>query len=287
MSQAPETLQAVAIGLSLRIEPTAHGVIPDAVSFETGCTRQQASDPDLYVYEHHGDGFSQRDPGALTSFYEDLLLGRPMPITFVVNKVDIDTVLALLLFGQRQLAVAPYMMELVAYVDWIHRYGVSMRAHVPPDVSNFLRFALRYLDGGVGSMVDTGRRIERVLDWFADYARDRILPQGPAEVPEPETLEYGTDGFVVARCIHQDLFEGWTCLFRHGHLKGVLWGPEGQVMLARKGPYVAFDLDVYERLLSAADQKPWARLGSELLLSPPGGTQIPENILLGLVTRSV
>src|SRR5215831_14816074 len=99
--------------LNVRIESALTGPIESAVSFETGLTRRQLQEN--IAYEHHGEDFSPDDKGALPSFFEDLLLGRPMPPTFATRSIqDVDTLVAIALFLHRDLATHPNTPGFVA-----------------------------------------------------------------------------------------------------------------------------------------------------------------------------
>jgi hypothetical protein len=281
------------IDLNVSIHPDNPAVMEDAVTFECGASRAQAADPDLYVYEHHGEGFGQVDPGALTSFFEDLVLGRPLPTKFVTRNIqDVDTILAMTLFLQRDLAIAPVMPGLVYAVDLVHRRGLPMLAHVDRDLGLFLRFLrLTLPDKATGE--ELGRGVQSAVGLVRDYVLEGRFPDTQFAWPVVRVLETGTTGFVMATVDPPLLLEGWVELFRQGYLRGFLVGPDRDgcrtVLAARKSVFTPFGLEQAGSLLNELEQAcgssgRW-RSDGDWLWGPPEGTRIRVSDLLQVFIR--
>ena len=85
--------------LRVLIEPALPAVIKDTVAFETGGSRSDTCSRDFLVDEHHGKEFSPEHQGALSRFFEDVALGRKIPMTFATHEIrDVDTTLAIAIF---------------------------------------------------------------------------------------------------------------------------------------------------------------------------------------------
>lgn len=272
------------IQLSVVIDPSVSVLVPDSIMYETGASRAQAADPDLFVYEHHGEGFSVADPGALTSFYEDLTRGRALPLRFCTRQVhDVDTLLALCLFLRRDLALSPRMAPLVAQVDLVHRRGFPWLAHLDIDLCRLLR-SLRALFPGNLSKAAQGRNLSLGLEWLEGYLVGDTLPDlAPWVTSYPVVESVGTGGFVVARTDTPHALESWVELYRMGYLRGVLWLPGGVALVGRKSACVPLDLEQAALLLSDQEGRPW-RLEGDWLWSP-GPTVLPESAILFTLTR--
>jgi hypothetical protein len=68
-------------------------------------------------------------------------------------------------------------------------------------------------------------------------------------------LDIGTQGFCVATQDETDLEAGWIELYRQGYLRGVLWGPAGTCLVARKSTWLTFDLtSAYMALMGAGGE---------------------------------
>lgn len=276
------------IDLQVVVSPDVPAVLPEAVTFECGASRQEVSSSATYAYEHHGAEFTQEDPGALTMFFEDLVLGRPLPLKFATRSIqDVDTLVALALFLQRDLAVQPTTPAFVAVVDLVHRRGVPLLGHLDRDLGGFLRFLRRLFPEGLARQ-ELGDRLGAAVAYIRDYLVDGRLPSVDLSWPEVRVMQTGTNGFVLAQTTGP-LVEGWVELYRQGHLKGVLLGALGAASLARKSVWVGFDLEralgVLNALEEAAMGLPEWRLEGDFLLGPPGGSQIRPTDLLQLAIR--
>jgi hypothetical protein len=274
------------------IEPRVTPIVEGALTFEAGASREQAADPALYVYEHHGEGFGQADPGALTSFFEDLILGRPLPLVFATPAIrDVDTLFAIALFLHRELAIAPAMPGLVAQVDLVHRRGLPVLGHVGGDFARFLRLLRQYFPVGL-SKADMGERLTTGVGWIRDYVLQGALPALGKPLAEARIIQRGSDGFVVAET-SGDLLEAWVTLFSKGHLRGLLVTPEREgrrrVLGARKSFFCAFDLALAARLFNevetAMGEKPTWRAEGDWLWGPSVGTTILVPHLVEVLIR--
>ena len=278
--------------LKVLIEPTLPAVVPFAIAYETGATLEEVKpDPDRFVYEHHGEGFSPETPGALTRFYEDVSLGRTLPVTFATHRIkDVDTVVALALFMNRDLVLIPSMVGLVAQIDLAHRRPV-MLAHLDPHMVCFIRMLRTFFPQNINRS-ELGSRIETAASWIRGYVTEGTFPALGKGLPEVTVLDKGTGGFVVAETAG-DLLEGWTVLFSHGYVRGVLVGPEREglrrVMAARKSVYVALNLTLAAKLLNDVETAmgtppEWACHG-DTLTSPSKGTLLTLTHMLEVFLR--
>jgi hypothetical protein len=278
--------------LRVFVDSKAPSVLQDAVTFETGATRAEVSDPKLWTYEHHGEGFGQTDPGALTSFFEDLILGRPLPLKFVTHGVkDVDTLVAMAAFTFRDVVLHPRMASFVSKVDLVHRRGFPILAHIEPDEVRFLRLLRGFFPDGL-SRREEGERLHTALGWIQDYVLRSQYPALGTLLPEVRILTRGTDGWVLG-LTDGTLIEGWLELYRQGYLKGVLFGSRVEdkptVLVARKSFYVAFDLDMAAQRLNeleviAGASASWAVSG-DWLWGPPEGTSILASHVVEILVR--
>lgn len=266
--------------------------MPDALSFETGLTRAQAADPTLYAYEHHGKEFTATDPGALTAFYEDLILGRPLPLKFTTPSIKLDTLFAITLFLHRGLATHPAMPGLVAQVDLVHRRGLAMYGHLEPDVTRFFRLMGALFPSGL-SKDEEGERLRQAVEWVHGFISNGTLPHLGPEFPQPSILNIGTNGFVLASTTSADTHAAWVELYRQGYLRGLLLGPDvhgrRQVLASRKSVFVDFNLTRAAAILNDMEQvsgeaPEW--VADELWLkSPPDGTCLLASHMMEVFLR--
>jgi hypothetical protein len=274
------------------IDPSFSGPVPDAVAFETGATIADLSDPGKLCYEHHGPEFSPLSPGALTRFYEDLILGRPMPLDFAIRKVsDIDTVMAAALFLKRDLAIHPSAPGMVAGIDLVHRHGIACVGHLEGSLGLFLGLLRGYLPDRQGKQ-EAAEKLVKMVEWIHAYMLAGELPHLGMSWPEVHVLDHGTAGFVLAET-RGDLMAGWVELYRQGFLRGLLIGPDvagrRKVVASRKSAYVAFDLGKAAFILNGLEQAmgelpDWTVEGG-WLRSPGDGTLILVSHILEVLLR--
>ncbi len=280
------------IEFNAKIAPDLPSIVPEAISFETGATRSQAADPALFVYEHHGTEFSQADPGALTSFFEDLILGRPLPLTFATRQIrDIDTIFALALFFDRTLAIHPAMPGIVAAADLVHRRGAAILGHIDADLGRFFRVLRSYFPEEGLSKRELGERLTKSVGWIKDFMDGRPPVLG-VPWPEVRVLDIGTNGFVLAETLGS-LPSGWVELYRKGFLRGLLVGPDRDsrraVLVARKSTYVDFDLTTAASILNEVEltigEMPEWRADLLWLWGPEEGTLLRITEILEILKR--
>lgn len=277
---------------NVEINSDLPAVIENALCFETGATRKQAADSELWVYEHHGEEFGWADPGALTCFFDDLIHGRPMPVKFVSKALrDTDVLVALALHQNPTLVVCPNALKIVTATDLVHRRGAVGMAHVDPELTQFFRF-LRALFPKSISKRGFETAITQGVEYIQDYIGNDRLPQMGAEPEPPTILDRGSRGFVVAET-HGSLGEAWVHLFRSGFLRGVVFGPDRggrrHVLGARKGPFVELRLDAAARLLNDVERAmgdlPEWKSDALWLYGPPDGTSALVTHMLEALVR--
>jgi hypothetical protein len=215
----------------------------------------------------------------LPTFYGDLLMGRPFPLTLVTRKIDsVGKVLTLALFLHRDLAIHPKMASLVAAGSLVDQLQLAGLAHIDPTLARFFQFLMSYLPPSL-SQTDLQIRLVTVVSWIRDYLLEDRFPALPPAPPAPRILDTGTNGFVLAEC-DGSLEDGWIELYRQGYLRGLLFGPDRKgrrrVLAARKSPFLALDLRKAAEILNEAENamgepSGWVTDGI-WLEGPPEGT---------------
>lgn len=282
--------------LNVRIEKGLPPIVPGAISFETGSARADLDVPDVFAYEHHGADFTSSDRGALPMFFEDLIMGRAMPLTLATPSIqDVDTLVAIALFLHRDLATHPATPELVYSVDFVHRLGLPALAHIEESKARFLS-AMRghFPEKGLGQR-ELSARVTSAVGWIREYIHEgKLPPLGLVPRSEVRILNQGTNGFVVA-VTKESLWDGWVELYRLGFLRGVLVeyapGDRQRVLIARKSHMVRFDLVTAARALNqieiAMGELPeWTVTKDGLWLAgPEQGTLLLLQQTLEILTR--
>ena len=278
--------------LSVLVDKGVPVLSPDTLSFETGATPDQVRSVPACAYEHHGEGFHPDAPGALQRLYEDMLLGRPLPLRFATRAIGgFDTVFAVTLFLHRETAIAPGTPATIATVDAAHRIGLPYLSHLDPA---FTRFLMR-----LGSLFPpnlskgaTGENLRLTVGWVREYLMEGKLPHVGGASPALRVLDTGTNGFLFGMA--DEVSSGaWMEAFRLGFLRGLIVGPEQEgrrhVLAARKSPYLDFDLGQAAQALNemerAMGEPPEWRSDPLWLSGPPGGTFILPSDLLRLFLR--
>jgi hypothetical protein len=271
------------------VDPGQPALVDNTICFETGALVSQVGP---MVYEHHGKDFNPRSTGALTQFFEDLICGTPLPLNFTTHEVrGPDTILAITLFLNRDLALNPATLGLVYGVDLVHRFGPSMLAHLDPTIAGFLRSFNKFFPDTL-SKIDRGERIGTAVQWIREYLIDGRIPNIGSSLPEVRVLDVGTNGFVLAETSKPSV-EAWEVLYRLGHLRGVLIGEPiedsipilGSRKSERAWPNLSHcipflnDLDVISGGVSG-----W-RLDGDFVHSPAVGTKILVSHLLEVFLR--
>lgn len=245
----------MALDLNICIAKDLPAIVPDAVSFETGASKAQINDPNNLAYEHHGEGFSSYDRGALPSFYEDLLLGRAMPLTLATKALqDIDTLTAIALWLHRDLSTHPGTASFIYTVDFVHRLGFPALAHIEENLARFFTVLRNYFPEKGISQREFSERLTTAVGWIREYIHNGAFPTlGPAPNSNIRVLDLGSTGFVLAET-KWNLWDGWAELYRQGFLRGAIVhvGKEDrrQVLIARKSLYVPFNLSMASRILN-------------------------------------
>jgi hypothetical protein len=248
----------------------------ESVLFERGSTPDKLG---LGVYEHHGEGYDSFTPGALTRLFEDLVIGTKLPLSFSTPTLNApDTILAIALFMGRDLLLLPATPGLVYGVDLAHRFGPQLLAHLDPIVSGFFKAFPRFFTPNLTNQ-EIGERVSTMIQWTREYLTEGKYPNLSAAAPEVRVLDVGTNGFVLAEALIVSV-DAWEVLYRDGHLRGVILGPEVEgrrrVLASRKNeraweglPRVVPFLNELETL-SNGDSK-WSCEG-DFVYSPSVGT---------------
>ena len=266
------------------IGPETPVVSAEAVCFETGAKLQNLGPG---VYEHHGEGFNQFSTGALTRLFEDLIIGTQLPLTFVTRAVQgPDTILAIALFLKRDLLILPATPGLVYGVDLAHRLGPQLLSHLDPIISGFFKAFPRFFTPNLTKR-DVGERISTMVQWVGEYLTDGKIPNLWKSAPEVRVLDVGTNGFVLAEALDLSL-DAWEVLYRDGHLRGVLLGPEvdgrRKVVASRKNERswegLPKSIPFLNELESLSGGVPEWKYESDFVYSPTVGTNILISHLL-------
>lgn len=232
--------------LAVIVDKAVPVIATDTISFETGASPAQVREVALHAYEHHGEGFTADTPGALQRFYEDLLLGRPMPLRFATRGIaDFDVLFAVALFLHRDLIIQPNTPATIAMVDAAHRIGLPYIAHLDPGFGRFLRRLRVYFPSDLGKR-EIGERMTQAVEWVREYILDGRLPHLGNDSHSLRVIDQGTRGFVFAQA-EGPLLDAWLDAFRRGFLRGFIVGPDREggrrnVLAARKSPYVSLNL---------------------------------------------
>jgi len=279
------------VDFQVLVDPSLPPVVPDAISFETGTTPAQASDRDLYVYEHHSDGFTAEHQGALTRYFEDLALVRRMPPIFATRSVrDVDTIFAITLFLNRDLVLVPGLVGRIAQIELAHRRGIAMLGHLDPYMVGFIRLLRGLFPDGLAKR-ELGVRINTACSWVRDIVTEGAFP-AVAQLPRVDVLERGSGGFVAAETAG-DLVEGWVVLFADGYTRGVIVGPEQsgrrKVVAARKSAHVTFNISLAAKLLNdvetAMGEPPSWEVKADWLFGPSKGSLLTVPHMLEVFLR--
>lgn len=274
-------------------EPKAPPLVDGYVTYETGATPEQATNPHLFTYEHHTEGFGLAGPGALTCLYEDLSLGRVMPPSLVVNRInDLDTLVAATLFLHRGLLTLPLTVGFVAQVDLVHRRGYTFIGHLDPDLGRFVRLLRAYFPTEL-TPSEVNARLPTAVGWIVEYLKEGKYPSLGAPFPLTTVYETGPYGFVVAET-KGSLPEGWFDLYRKGYSQGVLFGPRVNgtllpVLISRKSAFVPLNIEHAAFLLNEGEQAlggapRWAIHGDWLWSPPEGSLQLATRIVETLLS---
>lgn len=226
----------------------------------------------------------------VATFFRDLILGRPLSLTFVAKELEtFGTILAITLFLHRDLAIHQDTPAFLAATN-LADHGIIGLAHIERDLSAFFKFIRQYL----ASAKNQKQALESVVGWVRDYIQEKRLPPSTQAKDLPRILDVGTDGFVLASYDGPNLLEGWEELFRQGHLRGVViqsceenrW----RVIGARKSGYLSLDLGKAAEAFNEAERAmgepaEWQVQGN-WLLGPPGGTYLTVAALLKVMVRA-
>lgn len=233
---------------------------------------------------------------ALSDFFRDLVMGRPLPLTFATREVRrIDTLIAIALFLHRDLAIEPTMLTLIVSAELVGQFPHAGLAHIDRDLSRFFRLLSGYLPSGL-TRTEQHERLTTAVEWIRDYVLAGSMPALPREVPSPRVLDRGTNGFVVAEMSslkYLDLELGWIDLYRQGFLRGVLFGAVRDerrlVLVAKKGDFLTFDLEKARSVLNEAEQAmgdpPSWEVRENWLRGPEEGTLLLPSMVLDVLLR--
>lgn len=226
-------------------------------------------------------------------FYQELISGRPLPMTFWTPAVhDEWTLVALALFLHRDLAIQPSVPSLLALRPFLTAFPVWGGAHVDRDLGRFLGFLRAFVPQGL-TQQDMGDRVGSAVGWIRSYLLDGTLPQMPDSFKGVRVLDRGSNGFVLAESLGQDLEGDWVELFRLGHLRGLLLGQPSErsrpMLIARKTPWATLNLEQAESALNELEiamggDPEWA-IDGDRIKSPSAGSILAVSHVLAVLTR--
>lgn len=231
---------------------------------------------------------------ALTEFYVDLLQGRPFPLKLVTREVQtIGRLVAVTVFLRRELAINPVMPGLIAAANLVDQLGLVGLAHIDRDLGRFFKLLTAYLPPNL-SRKEQQIRIATTVGWVYQYVFEGQLPALPVEPEPPRPFEYGSNGFVLAEAVAgASLEDGWVELYRAGYLRGALFSPPREdrrcVLVARKSPFLAFDLRKAAEVLNEAEaamgEPPGWLADEQWLRGPQEGTLLPIAAITQVLVR--
>lgn len=256
--------------IELIIDPGAEVGTPGSLSFEMGPSEAP------WCYD-------ALEPGALTSLYEDLALGAPLPLRFVTHGIrGPHTIVAMGLFTQRDLLLHPGTSALVYNAELYRRHGVPAGSHMALETYRLLRFLSEYCPPDSSRSL-LAERLPVAFGWLRDTLEERPPHLGESP-PSPIVRNVGTNGFVVAEGVPEE--DVWVELYRNGYLRGVVFGPDQKVLISAKSPRVGWPLErVMQRLnLLEPNGRNWILRGS-FVQSPAGGTEVSYSTILEALLR--
>jgi hypothetical protein len=219
--------------------------------------------------------------GDLSGFFADLIMGRPFPLKLVVRDIhSLGTLVSIVLFLRRDVALQPAAASLVTAVNMFERWGVAGLAHVEPDLARGLLLLSNFVPSGL-SRKDQEDRLALAINWIADYVLKGDLPVMPPEPEPPRVIDQGTDGFVLAEGAEGVPLEyGWIILFRQGFLRGALFSPPKNdrrlVLVAKKSLWLNLDLhragEIFNEAEKAMGEYPGWNADGLWLRGPQQGT---------------
>jgi hypothetical protein len=244
--------------------------------------------------EHPGVAIYDGDEATrISSFYVDLLTGRPLSLQFVTRRLDsLACLLAVTLFLDRSLALSPKIGGFLSAVNLVSTLGASGMAHVERDLARLLVFLDSYLLSQALSKKEMEQKLSSAIQWVREYILEERLPSLPPEQEPPTVLDSGTNGFVLAQGPEKSpsLILGVVELYRQGYLRGVLFC--GKHALAfRKSRYLRFEFDSAANQLNQAEEASggsgrWTVQGGLFLSSPPQGTNLSREALTSIFLRN-
>jgi hypothetical protein len=227
------------------------------------------------------------------AFHRDLISGKPLPLVFWTPHVDDEgTLLALALFLHRDLAIHPAIPSLLAARAFLNDFPVWGGAHIDRDLWRFLSFLRGFVPQGL-SRQELGDRVSMAVGWIHDYITKGELPQMLDGFRGIKVIDRGSNGFVLAESLGQDLEGDWVELFRQGHLRGLLMGPlvgrARKMLIARKTVWSPLNLEVAGSALNELEvamggEPEWVTDGDRLR-SPEGGSLLSVSHVFTILAR--
>jgi len=251
----------------------------------------------VVIGEYDGDApcikFNTGD--SVSELYQDLIEGKEMPLVFVTPNIEgVHTMVAIVLFLHRELALQPSMLTFVGSAALVQRIQLAGLAHIDRDLARFFQLLRVFLpDDPKLTKRQQGERLRTVVDWIRQYVLENRLPALLPESEPPKVLETGTVGFVVAETSSRDLMAGWVELYRLGYLRGLLMGPERDgrraALVACKSRFVTWDLAKVGKILNEAERAmgdaEWKAPWPGWLEGPAKGTFIPQKSIVEVLIR--
>lgn len=227
-------------------------------------------------------------------FYEDLIMGRALPLVFVTRRAEtVGVLVAVTLFLHRDLATYPSTPNLVLAARLADRFKHAGLAHIDRDLADFFHLLASYFPPKL-SKAEQGKRLQEAVAWIRRYVIEGTMPSGPGLTgPLPRIIDVGTNGFVVAEVPKgRSLEAAWVELYRTGYLRGVVFAVGQErigVMAARKSEFLQLDLRRAGEVLNEAEIAMGEPAGWEArplwLRGPVDGTLLPPAAILEVLTR--
>jgi hypothetical protein len=239
--------------------------------------------------------YDGKQASAVSALWGDLILGRPLATRLVLRQVeDIEHLVCLALFMDRELALDHKVPALISSVELVKALNAAGLAHVEPDLARFLVFLDRHVFGSKANRKELSKRLQQALTWIREYVLEGRLPSMPRPPDPPKILDTGTNGFVLAEAPLGRFFEALVDVYRLGHLRGVLFGPEKEgargALAFKKSRFLQFDLEkacakLNKLEASAGEPATWEIDGPRRLYLKNEATRMPPELITQVFLR--
>jgi hypothetical protein len=206
--------------MNVILDKEFHGYNPEYVTFETGASLDIISDL-------NNNSFDNWYQSAIVSFYDVLLLGKPMPNIMLMNHINHYANILAATFHIYPLDIfSEHAAQLVFVIDHIDRYGGLGFLTANHKIDCLLKSVFNHINIKDSDNEEIcGMALKAGIDIFHDFLVSGI------QVFENNIL-YSKDTFVVARV---ENLEDIDNLYKSGYLWGVIYIKDRVRMFNRSG----------------------------------------------------